>query len=398
MVCFERRLARSLDLAKKSGPKYVRAFWQNLRQAMESGEIKAEEFSLKRLFQEMVPGGHELVESFNPAVGVNGGYNVVALEAAGVVDTSAFSTINGQLFITKVLENWENPELLWPKLVEVIPTTLNGELLPGISVPADEIDTVGEGETYGQTGLSEVFIRTPTIPKKGTILRVTREAIFHDRTGILLRNAGKVALAMALNLEKRVLDCIFGITNTYNRNNQTSNTYLTSGAYVNSVTGNALSDYRSLETLLQLFENMTDPDTGEPIVVNATTLIVPTALVMTARRIVNAVQVRAASGAAYAADPTDNPDMITVSSSPLQSTITVESSPYVKARTSSASTYFFGDFKKGFALMENWPIQVVQAPANSEAEFERDVVAQFKVSHKATPAVLEPRQATKSAA
>ena len=38
-----------------------------------------------------------------------------------------------------------------------------------------------------------------------------------------------------------------------------------------------------------------------------------------------------------------------------------------------------------FAYMENWPITVVQAPANSEAEFNQDIVARFKASERGIP-------------
>ena len=32
--------------------------------------------------------------------------------------------------------------------------------------------------------------------------------------------------------------------------------------------------------------------------------------------------------------------------------------------------------------MENWPITVTQSPANSEAEFEQDIVVRFKASER----------------
>ena len=42
--------------------------------------------------------------------------------------------------------------------------------------------------------------------------------------------------------------------------------------------------------------------------------------------------------------------------------------------------------------MENWPITVVQAPTNSEAEFTQDIVVRFKASERGTAAIMEPRQ------
>ena len=393
-------LAREYQLSRRSNQQ--EEFFQTLETALRAGQVKVNEFSLQDMFCHLVlnqngqgSAGRQIMESWNA---VNGGHALHILEATGAVDTAAFSRISGQLLITKVLEIWNNPQLMWRDLVEVITTRLNGEKLVGIAPAADEIDTIPENTDYGLTGLHEVWVQTPQLVKKGTGIAVTKEAILHDNTNLILRRAASIADAMAFNLEKRVLDLVFGIVNTYNRMGSTSNTYLTSGAYINVAANNALKDFTAVDVALQLFEDMVDPDTGEPIVVGADTMIVPTALGLTARRISSASQVRVASGSAFAADPTDQAEIQTYSASPLQGSLTVKTSQYVKARTSSASTWFIGQPKKAFALMEGWPIQVVQAPANSEADFNRDVVARWKVSHYGVPAVIEPRYMVKCTA
>lgn len=386
-------LGKEYQLAKQSGQ--TEGFFMTLETAFRSGQLRPAEFSLRDMFMHLIPNGRELMESWRS---VNGGYSVEVLEATGAVDTAAFSRISGQLLITKVLEVWNNPALLWRDLVEVIPTNLNGEKLVGIAPAADEIDTIPENTDYGLTGLQEIWVQTPQLVKKGTGIAVTKEAILHDNTNMIYRRAATIADAMALNLEKRILDMVFGITNSYNRMGSTSNTYLTSGAYVNVATSNALRDYTNIDAALQLFEDMVDPDTGEPIVVGADTIITPTALSMTARRILTATLVRVASGAGFIGDQLKNPDILTDSAQPLQQNFTLKTSPYVKARTSSTSTWFIGQPKQAFALMEGWPVQVVQAPANSEADFNRDVVARWKVSHYGTPAVKEPRRMVKCTA
>ena len=64
---------------------------------------------------------------------------------------------------------------------------------------------------------------------------------------------------------------------------------------------------------------------------------------------------------------------------------------------SAAKKYWLiGDFTKAFAYMENWPITVTQAPTNSEAEFNQDIVARFKASERGAAAVLNPRYAVLS--
>jgi hypothetical protein len=46
--------------------------------------------------------------------------------------------------------------------------------------------------------------------------------------------------------------------------------------------------------------------------------------------------------------------------------------------------------------MENWPLSVVQAPANSEVEFTQDVVLRWKASERGAAATLEPRYMQKN--
>ena len=58
--------------------------------------------------------------------------------------------------------------------------------------------------------------------------------------------------------------------------------------------------------------------------------------------------------------------------------------------------WFIGDFRKAFAYMENWPITVTQSPANSEAEFNQDIVVRFKASERGAAAVINPRYVVKS--
>jgi hypothetical protein len=116
---------------------------------------------------------------------------------------------------------------------------------------------------------------------------------------------------------------------------------------------------------------------------------VPTALLFTARRIINAVEIRFGDGASSTTQ--------TVAANPATG-FSILSSPYVKARTGSASTWFIGDPLRAFRYMENWPITAVEAPANSEVEFTHDIVQRFKVSERGAAAVIEPRYMVKCTA
>ena len=54
---------------------------------------------------------------------------------------------------------------------------------------------------------------------------VTREAIFFDRTHLVLQRAAEVGEVLGLNKEKRLLDLVIGATNNYKWKGTAYNTY-----------------------------------------------------------------------------------------------------------------------------------------------------------------------------
>jgi len=364
-------------------------FFRELQEGLESKEIKPEEFSIRSLFENFVADGREMVDSWNPQY--NGSGSVNLMESGTAIDTAAFSNIFGQIAYTEVLGKFNDPSFIGEQLCTVVPTKFNGQKIPGMTRMGDMNETIAEGAAYPTAGLSEEWVDTPATTKKGVIVPATKEAIFFDNTGLILGQLGETAYWLGLNREKRILDAVLGITTLYRRNGAAAiATYQTSTPYVNSQS-NTLVDWTDFENAELLFDAMTDPNTGELISVVPNTVVVPTALKHTARRILNATETRTAVGGyatsgnlgSFGAPNTlDNYNVIT--------------SPLVKARTSSASTWFMGDFKRAFRYMENWPITAVQAPVNSEAEFTNDIVTRIKVSERGAPAVVEPRYVCKN--
>lgn len=381
--------AAGRDLRKFRGTRDESRFWEDLE-----GEIKTRnvnEFSIRDLFEHFVPDGHEIVQSWSPRSG--GGSSGVQLREASI-DTSDFSSITGQIVFSAIMDAWNNPEFLGDRLMETIQTDFSGEKIPGIGGLGDEAETVNEAGEYPRVGLSEEWVDTPETTKRGFITELTKEAIFFDRTGRLMQMASEGTRYLAINREKRMLDAVLGITSLYRRNglaaaiatyNDNSGTH----DFDNLAASNALADWTDIENAELLFDGMADPNTGEPLMVTPTQLIVPSALKYTARRILGATEIQFGDGASNTTR--------TVGSNPVGQ-LEILSSAYVKARTSSASTWFLGDFRRGFKYMQNWPITPVQAPTNSEAEFTRDIVMRWKVSERGTPAVVEPRYAVKCTA
>lgn len=385
-----RRLRRLFEAACRD--KKPELFYQDMRNDIASGHIRPSDFSIRQLFENFVPDGRELVETFRP--GAASGYNVMLLEDAGAVSTVHFTNITGQIVYSTVLAKYNDPNFLADQLFTTVPTQFDGEKIPGIGRIGDQAEAIAEGASYPYAGVSEEWIETPQTIKRGFIVPVTKEAIFFDRTGLVLERAGEVAQWIGVNKEKRCLDVALGITTTYKRNGAAAAATYGDTPFDNLAASNALVDWTNIENAELLFDGLTDPNTGEPISVIPDTIIVPTALKHTAKRIVNATNVRFGPGGSTSATAitADSPSPINGSQ------YAILSSPYVKSRTSSASTWFIGQPKRAFVYMQNWPITVTQAPANSEAEFTNDIVSRFKVSERGAAGVKEPRFMVKATA
>ena len=377
---------RLLEAARKE--RAPERFYNDLREAFAKGELRSEDFSLKRLFTTFVEDGHQIVESFDP----RSGGNSVQLREANV-ETSAFSNITGQIVYNELMQAFENPALIGSQLMDTVPTSFDGEKIAGVSLLADDVDTVGESKPYPRAGVREDWVETPQTTKRGFIIPVTKEAIFFDRTAQVLDHCRGGMQVMALNKEKRIIDAVTGVTTIYNRKGRgLTATYGDNSGnhdWDNLAASNALQDWTDIENVMLLFDAMTDPNTGEPIMLPPELqVLVPSALSATLARIISATEFRAVT----------NTSNTTIGANPLaylNRQVVPISSPYVKARTSSDSTWFAGAFKKAFKYMENWGPTMVEAPTGSYEEFNYDVVAQFKTSERGTPACVEPRYVVK---
>jgi hypothetical protein len=62
----------------------------------------------------------------------------------------------------------------------------------------------------------------------------------------------------------------------------------------------------------------------------------------------------------------------------------------------AAKYWLLGDFGRAFAWRQAWDLTPSQAPTNAEAEFDRDIIAQYKASISGAPAVLAPHYVFRS--
>lgn len=365
---------------------------RHLSEALAEGQLKPEDFSLRDLAEGLVPDGHQWVRSLDPR---NCG-SVSVLEAGDGVDVTAFLNVTGQVVYSKILDAYRQEAFVISKLVGTIPTRLDGEKIPGVGRISDEVTEVHPGMPYPHVGFGEDYIETPSTTKRGLIVPVTREAIFFDRTNLVLGRAAEVGEILGLNKEKRLIDLVIGAANNYRWKGTDYDTYYGAddgGPWVNALDDNELVDWTDVDAVEQLFAEILDPNTGEPVLVQATTVLVMPAYRHAAHRVFNAVEID------YA--PTGSATT-TVAPNPL-GTYRVRESRLAYHRiiasgvpADDAKTWWFvGDFNKAFAYMENWPITVTQSPAGSEADFNQDIVVRFKASERGAAAVLNPRYVVK---
>jgi hypothetical protein len=362
----------------------------HLSEALREGHLKPEDFSIRDLAEALVPDGREWVRLLDPRSA--GGVSV--LESNDGVDVTAFLNIAGQVIYSKIMEAYTQEAFVVSKLVDTIPTRLDGEKIPGISRVTDSIDEVGPGMPYPHLGFGEDYIETPSTTKRGFIVPVTKEAIFFDRTHLVLTRAAEVGEVLGLNKEKRLIDLVIGVTNNYKWKGTTYNTYQTSTPWINTLATNELVDWTNVDKAEQLFADILDPSTGEPVLVRGTTVLVMPAYRHAAQRVLSATQLTfTASGsttATFAANPLSGYRVF-------DSRLAYRRIIAAGIAAATAKKYWFvGDFRRAFAYMENWPITVTQAPLGSEAEFNNDIVLRFKASERGAAAVINPRYVVKN--
>lgn len=353
-----------------------------LREAFKSKAIRPSDFSIQQLFESLVPNGHELLTEWKYESRAGG--HVALRESIGGVSLKGFSYVTGQMIYTTVMEEWEKPQYIADKLVTNVPSPYQQELIPVVSNLGDVGQELDDLDEYPMATLTDGGVRTPVTKRRGVQIAVSKDTVLFDRTGDVLRKAGNLTEVLRIGKEKRVLRSVCGIVNDYTFNEAKYDTYLSSGNWVNLQTGNALADYTDIQAAENLLMQMTDPFSGEPIMVTPKALVIPHTLHHQARQILNATEVRTGSSPQHLAPNTLNPYEIIMNQ-------------YVKSITSSATTWFFGDPKRAFAYMENYPITVEDRPLGDES-FSRGIVAGWAVYERGTVAVLEPRAMVKCTA
>lgn len=367
---------------------------RELKEGLAANPRDCERVSIREMFEELVPDGREAVRNFNPKYASS----AVAIREANAVQSGAFANVSGIVVTTMVEDSAKHEDFIGDLLCTTRSSPYQTERLPMISDIGDEAELVGEGEAYPLAGVTEDWIDTPPTKKRGKIVPLTKEAVFFDRTGELLSKAGDVGYWLGVNREKRIIDVATGQTDTYNRKGRGATTTYgdSSGSHDwdNLAASNALVDWTDIDVAQQLADEIVDPNTGEPVMIQFKEILVPKALKAAAERIISATEIRFGAGGSTSTSGT-----VAVSRQPsVANQLKLVTNAWVSDRTSSTSTWFIGDFKAAFEYLENWPITVVQAPQGSHEEFKYDIVIQWKASEMGVAHARRPRLVVKCTA
>jgi hypothetical protein len=374
-------LAREARLMEAAGESHrLRPF---LQEAMEAGDLTPNEFSLREGYEELVPGGRQEIRSWQRN-------QEFAARENSAVRRELFMNVNSMLVSAETMAGFNDITFIGDQLVSTRPSTMiDGEKIAGTTRIGATSEEIGEGQPYGASGFSEDWIQTPEMRKRGTKIGLTKELVIGDKTGQLFDRCRDVGYGIRYDKEIRILDMVLGmVPGVYKRKNNTAvDVYGDNSGdhnWDNLLSGNGLVDWTDIEAATLQYEALTDPNTGLLISVTPDTVIVPSALKLRARHILGAESVDFVDNQANAAT-------YRTRSRNLVDSYNIISSPLVASRTSSATTWFMGAPKRAFRYLEAWPLTVVQAPAGHPADFDQDIVAQWKASEMGVAACIEPR-------
>ena len=131
--------------------------------------------------------------------------------------------------------------------------------------PTQPTEDLQPGQEFPAGDLTHDWVRANRMRKQGEAISLTWEAMHFDQTDSIMESiSGEQGLAIrfAVIIDERIQKSLWGIDNTYNRLGTITNTYLTTGAYINQQTLALLENNDSIDKAEQILLAQTDPNTG----------------------------------------------------------------------------------------------------------------------------------------
>ena len=351
------------ELTESLGPQQVTKV---LLEAIQKDEIKADEFSLRELYEGLTGVSCRPGRIKSPQAFLVDGKVVWGDTKKEAIGTGSFEKITGALINKKVIEGYGSVNVIWPNLVTTMAGTLKKETIAGMTAQVFP-EEVPEGANYEGSGIEEKYVTVQTA-KYGRIVEVTEEMVFMDQTGQVLTRAKGIGEMAATKKEKLILDGVQDVNaNVWNPKDTAQAFY--SNAATNHNTDNLqasnafnASGLAAIEKLAQAAVD--DSVQQNPILVNIIGMpaLFPVDLMEEAWEL--------------AMSPM-HPETAENARNYWAGKYTPFTSPYITAQ--STSSWFLGDFKKDFWWVEIFPLQTFDAAPNNYRSFEADIKSRHKV-------------------
>lgn len=362
-----------------------------LREAIKTKKINPDRLSILGLAQGIIGDSADTIRRGIKAY-INNPFNV---REQTVVDSSNFAAITGQILLDRVRQKYELATQIGKLIFATESTGSNLQTYREavVSRIPEFSETVEQAMSYPARQFSQQYIDYPAPTKFGHQCNITLEAVLSDLTRQIYEMADSVGEMTGWDEERRKLRVFLGIVNNFSQNGTAANTYRTSGSWINSLSDFTLLDYRSINRLEQTLRNQTDPVTGLPLASYIKDFFVMPTQRYTAKRILNATEVRSSG--------TSTNDLL-VSGNPIDANINMlPTSQYVQVLADAEggftsaqadSIVIAGDFNGAFVWREVFPVHTEQLPPNNERSFDRDIVYSVKASGMGVAGVREPRK------
>jgi hypothetical protein len=219
-----------------------------------------------------------------------------AKEGAEGVDLSAFNDITGAVLVEAVEVGHTQAVTVADQLCGVWQSgenPMDEATIPEFGVSPDEAMDVPAGQAYPRAGFQQIWVKAPRPNKFGLIAALTLEVVKANQVSQFLDAAEEVGRVVGTEEAERKIKVAIGATNNYNRLGSQTNTYLTSGAYANSLTDFVIANGPAeVDRLFQLSAAMTHPVTGKNITFTPTGVLTVPGNMFSARQVFNATEYR----------------------------------------------------------------------------------------------------------
>jgi hypothetical protein len=326
--------------------------------------------------------------------------------SAEAVDLSVFREITGAVLVEQVEMGYAQAASVANQLVGTWQSSqnpLDEATIPEMASTPDGPLDVAPGAEYPRAGFSSVWYKAPRPSKFGLIAALTLELVKANQKTEFLDAGAEVGRTVGTEEAERKIRVVIGVTNNYNRLGAVTNTYLTSGAYANSLTDFVIANGpKEFDRLLQLAAVQMHPVTGKSIQFTPTAVLTVPGNAFQTRHNLRISEYRQTDGANVTAISQGNPlgmDFPVLQDPAVQRIAALASGgetnglglTAAKAKTLTV----VADFQRAFKWREEEPFSVFETGDLSNdfwpPSFFQDVVYAVKARSWGAAFVREPR-------